>query len=177
MSRSAHARAHSVWLPANVLKECEAEASRWFPLESGGTFMGYSVDAHTTVVTAVIGPGPNAARSPVHFRPDEGWQLAEIARHYALSERRETYLGDWHSHPNASSGKLSRRDRRVLKCVIETAEARCPRPLMAILFGTPRDWRLALWRARLAHLSLFGARLRVAETNAVAYDARCTNNT
>lgn len=138
-----------VWMSPDVLQACFDEASDKFPLETGGTFMGWCADADTTVITAMIGPGPNAHHSGHSFQPDEAWQLDQIADHYAASARRETYLGDWHSHPEASSGTLSWTDRRVLRRVITTPSARCPTPLMIVLWGQSDDWQLTAWRAHL----------------------------
>src|SRR3546814_726210 len=86
-------------------------------------------------------------------------QLDQIARHYAASGRRTTYLGDWHSHPGASGGTLSWVDRRVLRLVIATPSARCPRPLMMIIWGSTDEWQLTAWRARLRSRPLLWDRL------------------
>jgi integrative and conjugative element protein (TIGR02256 family) len=138
-----------VWIPRTVWHLCRDEASTAFPLETGGTFMGWRMDDLALVVTAVIGPGPNAEHGKHHFQPDQEWQLKRIAEHYEDTGRRETYLGDWHSHPNASLGILSRSDRRVLRRVAAAPSARCPRPLMLLLAGGPGDWSVATWIARL----------------------------
>ena len=151
----------TVWLTTEIAAACKDEASRTFPLESGGTFMGYHADNNTVVITAVIGPGPNASHGRSHFEPDQAWQLNEIARLYAESGRRETYVGDWHSHPNASSGEVSGVDRRVLKAIMKTPAARCRRPLMALLYGNPTGWQLDIWRARLARRACFASYVAV----------------
>lgn len=147
----------TVWLPEEVAAACRAEASRTFPFESGGTFMGYNADDDTVVITALIGPGPNASHGRFHFEPDQQWQLGEIAHLYAQSGRRETYVGDWHSHPNARSGDVSDVDRRVLKAIIKTPAARCRQPLMALLYGDSARWQLDMWRARLVRRALLAS--------------------
>jgi integrative and conjugative element protein (TIGR02256 family) len=119
--------------------------------------MGYRAAVEDTVViTAMIGPGPNASHGRFHFEPDQSWQLDAIAEHYEASARRETYLGDWHSHPNATSGEVSAVDRRVLKAIITAPEARCREPLMALFYGDPSRWRVDIWRARLGRRALCG---------------------
>lgn len=158
----------TVWLTAEIAAACMSEASRAFPLESGGTFMGYHADSDTVVVTAVIGPGPHASHGHSHFEPDQAWQLDEIARLYAESGRRQTYVGDWHSHPNASSGEVSDVDRRVLKSIMKTPAARCRRPLMALLYGNPTGWQLDMWRARLTRRACFASYV-VVDRAAVRY--------
>jgi integrative and conjugative element protein (TIGR02256 family) len=76
------------------------EAAARYPLETGGVFMGYWADDRTAVVTQAIGPGPNAYHHRHRFAPDQEWQTTEIAEYYRASGRRETYLGDWHTHPD-----------------------------------------------------------------------------
>lgn len=131
------------------MQACLAEAADKFPLESGGTFMGWWADSGTAVITGMIGPGPDAHHGRHSFQPDQAWQLAQIADHYAASGRRETYLGDWHSHPGASGGNLSWTDRRVLRRIIETPAARCPTPLMIVYWGEIDNWEVTAWHARL----------------------------
>lgn len=139
----------TVWIPQGIIRACFDEASSKFPFETGGTFMGWWADSHTVVITGVIGAGPKAHHGRYAFQPDEMWQLDQIARHYEDSGRRETYLGDWHSHPNASSGSLSWTDRHVLRRVITTPSARCPSPLMTVVWAQPDDWQFTAWCARL----------------------------
>lgn len=151
-----------VHLPSKLLTACEDEASTHFPLESGGTFMGY-VSGDCAYVEAMIPPGPKAYRGLQAFAPDQEWQLAEIAALYERSGRIVTYLGDWHSHPNAFSGDLSPRDRTVLRRIIRSPEARCPQPIMSILYGSPRHWKLSVWRGALLPRKLLGETLLVDE--------------
>lgn len=120
------------------------EADRLFPRETGGILLGYRADGQT-VVTAIIGPGPKADHQVDGFRPDYDFQEAEIARRYAASQRRETYLGDWHSHPGADDAQMSFKDRITLSRIARFGPARAPEPLMAILFGEPGGWRCGLW--------------------------------
>ena len=78
------------------------EAQRAYPQESGGILMGYWVVQPTeAVITDVIGPGPGAIHRDTSFLPDAEYQADQVARRYEASGRLHTYLGDWHSHPNA----------------------------------------------------------------------------
>lgn len=149
-----------VWAQADILDVCRAEASRAFPLETGGTFMGWWAEPHMAVVSAIIGPGPRAEHNRTSFQPDQQWQLAQIAKHYEASGRRESYLGDWHSHPGAQHGGISGVDRGVLRRVIAAPAARCPRPIMAIFWGKPREWSLDVWIGQMEK-RLFWERLVV----------------
>lgn len=138
-----------VWMSRSIAETCTEEASHKFPLETGGTFMGWWANRDTAVITGMIGAGPRAHHGQNSFQPDETWQLDQIARHYYNSGRRETYLGDWHSHPNASSGTLSWIDRRVLRRIIRTTSARCPNPLMIVIWGEDENWNVNTWCAWL----------------------------
>ena len=159
----------TVWKSSQLLQSCIDEATRTFPLETGGTFMGWWSDAATVVVTALIGPGPDAVHGRHDFAPDQAWQLAQIADHYQESGQRETYVGDWHSHPNASSGGLSWTDRRVLRRVIRMPEARCAQPLMAVFWGEAESWQMEIWHARLRPRAGIWHRLVVEPANLRVY--------
>lgn len=154
-----------IWMPRHIERACLTEASDNCPLETGGTFMGWWADADTAVISAMIGPGPNAYHGRHSFQPDEAWQLDQIADHYAASGRRETYLGDWHSHPGASGGTLSWIDRRVLRRVITTPSARCPMPLMIVVWGCSDDWQLTAWRGHLRSRPLLWDRLMLEQAS------------
>ena len=102
--------------------------------------MGWRANDGTAVVASIIGPGPNATHHRVAFRPDYGFQEAEIALIYGESERRETYLGDWHTHPNVLAIALSRKDKRTLQRIATHPAARTPEPLLVVLGGDPIHW-------------------------------------
>lgn len=134
-----------MWLRRGVPAQMAEEAAARFPAESGGVVMGYWSLPDTVVVTRAIGPGPRAAHSEHGFDPDHEWQLEEIALHYTASNRMETYLGDWHSHPGAERAGLSRKDRATLYRIAADPNARAPRALMLVLIGGPDDWKIAAW--------------------------------
>jgi integrative and conjugative element protein (TIGR02256 family) len=115
------------------------------PDETGGVLVGYDA-GNGLVVEAITGPGPNATHKPHAFEPDHEHQEKEIARIYACSGRRHTYLGDWHSHPGGGVD-LSSQDRRTLRAISRHKPARMPEPLMVIVSGID-DWTVAAWRCR-----------------------------
>lgn len=151
----------SVWISSQDFQDCTDEATRTFPLESGGTFMGWWADSATAVVTVMIGPGPDAVHERHAFEPDQAWQLEQIANHYQASGRQETYLGDWHSHPYAPGGRLSWTDRGVLRRIIQSPEARCAEPFMAVIWGETGAWQPEIWNACLRKRLLLWDRLIV----------------
>lgn len=107
--------------------------------------MGYWSDDKLVAVTASIEPGPRARHARSGFEPDQKWQTEKIAQHYAASGRIETYLGDWHTHPDALAGGLSQQDKRTLLRIAQHAKARAAKPLMVVLCGGPSDWEIYPW--------------------------------
>ena len=118
-------------------------ADSTYPKETGGVLTGYDA-GNGLVVTAIVGPGPEAIHEPHSYTPDYAYQDAEVERVYRESDRCHTYLGDWHTHPDGGA-TLSRRDRRTLRAIADYRPARAPAPVMGILAGN-HHWRLAVWR-------------------------------
>ncbi|WP_157863269.1 Mov34/MPN/PAD-1 family protein [Bradyrhizobium tropiciagri] len=137
------------------------EACYHYPLETGGTLVGYWSDADTVVVTRLIGPGPASIHGRYSFEHDHEWEAAQIADHYYQSARSQVYIGDWHTHPDASSGELSGTDRRAIRRVINYPEARVAYPLMMVLFGGPEEWKSTIWAAELKPRWPWGSRLSI----------------
>jgi len=137
---------YRVEMAADLLARCATEVSATFPLESGGVLMGRRTDA-CVVIDHVIGPGPAAKRGRYRFASDTTWQHERIAERFYATSGESTYLGDWHSHPQATHGDLSSADVAALRLLMDSAAAQCPDPLMLILWGGPRRWNRSLWRA------------------------------
>lgn len=126
--------------------------------------MGYWHGVDCAVVTGVIGPGVAAIHKPHSFEPDLNWQRSVIAEHYERSGRRETYLGDWHTHPGAITAVLSRADRRAPRRIIAAPKAWLRTPLMAVFFVGDPEWGLSVSRASLdERLPFFPKKLIVAD--------------
>jgi integrative and conjugative element protein (TIGR02256 family) len=140
----------TVWVAKSAWTALVKESDRQWPLETGGILLGYRAGSDY-VVTAIIGPGPDARHFPRAFLPDADWQAHRLAEAYAQSERRHTYLGDWHTHP-AGPALLSRTDKRTLRKVARFEAARCPLPLM-LLLADGRPWRLRAFRQADARLA------------------------
>ncbi|RPF28565.1 Mov34/MPN/PAD-1 family protein [Georgenia muralis] len=129
-----------------------SEASRAFPMETGGVLMGWELGGRVHIHT-VVGPGPAAVHRPAAFHPDSEWQEGEIARIYAESGRRVSYLGDWHTHPRGST-RMSLTDRGTLLSIANHAAARCPNAVMLILAGMSNKWSLGAFRVERVPLLL-----------------------
>jgi integrative and conjugative element protein (TIGR02256 family) len=137
-----------IWLPLEIRRACTRDADRYFPLESGGVFMGYST-GEDLVITAMILGGKSALRTRTSYEPDLDWQNRQIAAHYEASGRRDAYLGDWHSHPNTKIAYMSGDDRAVMRRIIRSPEARNSAPVMMIFAGVPKAWKEAAWQGRI----------------------------
>lgn len=151
----------TVWLSSQALSSLTDEADRRYPLETGGVLVGYWSDANAAVVTDFVGPGPASVHRRYSYEHDHVWEADEIASHYNRSDRSHVYIGDWHTHPNATSGNLSGTDRRSIRRVIEFREARAAHPLMLVLFGRPRKWGSAIWISALKPSWAWRSRLSV----------------
>jgi integrative and conjugative element protein (TIGR02256 family) len=130
------------WVEKISLARMIEEASNKYPDETGGCLMGYGSQGNV-VVTTCIGPGPKAKHRRSEFVPDSEWQELQIEQIYEKSGRLLTYLGDWHSHPNAAT-RLSWKDRRTLLKIATFGEARLSSPIMAVVAGPP--WSVKVWK-------------------------------
>ncbi len=137
-----------IWIPKAIYEQNCREANARFPVETGGAFMGYWAN-NQVVITASIEAGPNATHRRYSFEPDYEWQHAQITKHYNGSGRLETYLGDWHSHPDGLSGNLSWQDKQALRRVAMTPAARAPNPISIIFYGEPDHWSTSAWCAKI----------------------------
>ncbi len=115
------------------------------PYETGGMLIGYEADNGDAVVTSLIGPGPRAKHTRFGFYPDPEYQQAELETHFHATNGRETYLGDWHTHP-LSNSNLSRMDKKTLARIAKTTTSGTKNPLMAILGGGSGTWELGAVR-------------------------------
>lgn len=130
------------WLHNAVHDDLLTQADQHAPDETGGLLLGYRHSPTEVVITDIVGPGPNASHRRTGFDPDTDWQTGELARRYADAHRRIRYLGDWHTHPGGRTA-LSRLDQITLRVIARHPDARCPRPVMAVLAGGD-PWTLAV---------------------------------
>jgi integrative and conjugative element protein (TIGR02256 family) len=138
-------RAPLIWVGADARRRMLEEADARYPNETGGVIVGYRAKLDEYVVTAVSGPGPRAVHAARKFNPDHDFQVDWLARRYAASNRVETYLGDWHTHPNATTAEPSWTDRRAAAAIADCPDARAAIPIMVIANGRAGDWRLHAW--------------------------------
>jgi integrative and conjugative element protein (TIGR02256 family) len=130
-------------VPLSILETCARDAAAFAPLETGGIFLGRREKSE--VVEHMIGPGPNAVHRRGSLEVDDEWQNAQIATLYATGASVE-YLGEWHSHPAASHGSMSRTDERTLLILSGFEQLRCSDPVMMIFYRESAAWNFAAWK-------------------------------
>jgi integrative and conjugative element protein (TIGR02256 family) len=136
-----------IHLVNGLIGSLEQEADRHYPNETGGVLLGFA-DAQKDdqiQIALQVGPGPKAVHKRFRFEPDSNWQQKRIAEAYEKSCRIVSYLGDWHSHPRGGAVPSSI-DRATAKEISHFKEARLPHPLILILYGEPKEWKLAAYR-------------------------------
>jgi len=135
----------TLWLSKSIYVEMLELAQARYPLETGGMLLGYEVEDSTAVVTKLIGPGPNAKHGRFRFTPDGVYQQSELEKHFWTTDGRETYLGDWHTHPKSDSTP-SVMDKRTLAHIAKEPRSGTKHPVMAILAGGSGSWSLGAVR-------------------------------
>jgi integrative and conjugative element protein (TIGR02256 family) len=136
---------NTLWIADSVLSQMRQLARRYAPLETGGMLLGYEAANQEAVVTAMIGPGPHARHRRFRFRPDPDYQQSHLEAHFARTHGRETYLGDWHTHPSGACA-LSWMDKRVLARIASTPSSGTVHPIMLVLAGSGVQWALCATR-------------------------------
>lgn len=134
-----------VWLAESVLASLLTEAIDAYPNETGGILVGYwGSSDQQPVITGMIGPGPDAVHKPFAFEPDTRFHQQELESVYFESDKISAYLGDWHVHPDGSTG-MSSKDKRTLRRIARHKPARAAKPLMLILGGKLEDPELSIY--------------------------------
>ncbi|NMG42633.1 hypothetical protein GPA22_02650 [Aromatoleum toluvorans] len=130
-----------LWISDTAFQEMITEADRAYPLETGGVLVGYFAENGEPVVFVAVGPGPSAMHRRHRFKPDHAWQCRQLDIIFDRSSGLFAYLGDWHTHPDASP-RMSWLDQRTLRSIARHPQARVRCPLMLIGGGSPqqREW-------------------------------------
>jgi len=90
-------------------KQREREA-----VEAGGVVLGQvSQDEHTVLVVRASIPGPYDKATRTSFHRDKVWAQGITDYEFINSNRRNIYLGEWHTHP-ANRAQSSRQDQTML---------------------------------------------------------------
>lgn len=157
-----------LWLADSALNAMHEIADQYYPYETGGMLLGYVAKDSDVVVTAIIGPGPKAKHGRFRFLPDAEYQQIELEKHFYKTDARETYLGDWHTHPHGSC-QLSMVDKRTLTRIARTTSSGIQHPVMAILCGGNADWEIGAVRFLGAKRRLFLKEYRLTQLEPVTF--------
>lgn len=147
-------RAELIWISESCLATMHQLAGDMFPLETGGMLIGYVASTGEPVVTSVVGPGPKAKHRRFKFTPDGPYQQAMLETHFRATDGRETYLGDWHTHPNGAP-TLSYLDKCTLARIAKEPRSQITQPVMMILGGSDGERRLNAVRFLSSEWKLF----------------------
>ena len=120
-----------LWLPESLQQEqILRDIAAHYPNETGGMLLGY-VNGNHRVVTALIDAGPNAEHGSYRMLPDNVYQQVKLLEHFENTNGRESFLGEWHSHPE-SAPMMSRTDRWTLHRVTTQGKHLPALPVMMI---------------------------------------------
>lgn len=112
-------------------------------LETGGILIGHYSEQHNIAfVGDVSGPPRDSKSGTTWFH--RGIQGLQVWLNTLWGKRRY-YLGEWHFHPDGRP-IASSIDVRQIKAISESADYRCPEPLLVIIGGTlPISWEFAAY--------------------------------
>lgn len=122
---------NDVWLDLRARAVIEREAVKRRLLETGGSLFGWEADDGIVVVCA-SGPGPSARHRRRLFEPNRTTTAAAIRAVHNASDGRYSYLGSWHTHPQAAPIP-SGIDAATAREMSEQADLELKRPLLLIL--------------------------------------------
>jgi len=128
-----------IYILKSIVKTIVRETSAHYPLETGGMLLGYIKEKNYYVLD-LVEAGPNAVRKVNYFLPDGKYQQPILERKFNKSNGLITFLGDWHSHPNADS-YLSKLDMETLKNISEDDGAQITCPIFIIIGTSPLNVR------------------------------------
>lgn len=115
----------------NLISKIEQIALKHYPNEFGGFLIGYySDDFKTLILTDLLVPNEYKSYRTLFERGTNGIteKLIEL---FKLKEKRY-YVGEWHSHPNASS-RYSSTDLNAMKNIAKSESIRIENPILLIV--------------------------------------------
>ncbi len=114
-----------------LISKIEQIALEHYPNEFGGFLIGYySEDLKTLIITDLLIPNEYKSYRTLFERGTKGIseKLIEL---FKLKEKRY-YVGEWHSHPNASS-RFSSTDLNAMKNIAKSESVRIENPILLIV--------------------------------------------
>ena len=125
----------TVRVPGEVLASMREMAASAKPRETGGTLVGhYSEDLREASVTRALEANIGARKQRLRFyRPSDDVD-EQLARIYQESGGLTHYLGEWHTHPDATPTPSST-DLSTLRGLAKSRSVATDTPFMIILGG------------------------------------------
>lgn len=115
----------------DLISKIESLALEHYPNEFGGFLIGYySDDLKTLVLTDVLSPNEYKSHRVLFERSTEGIK-EKLFELFKLNEKRY-YVGEWHSHPDASS-MYSLTDLNAMQSITESETVRIKNPILLIV--------------------------------------------
>lgn len=115
----------------DFLLEIESLALDHYPNEFGGFLIGYySDDLKTLVLTDNLSPTEYKSHRTLFERSVEGVE-EKLLELFKLHKKRY-YVGEWHSHPDASS-RYSTIDSKAMQSIAESETVRIKNPILLIV--------------------------------------------
>lgn len=114
-----------------LISKIEDLALEHYPNEFGGFLVGYySDDLKTLVLTDILSPNEFKSYRMLFERSTKGIK-EKLLKLFKLKEKRY-YVGEWHSHPNASS-RYSTTDLNAMKNIANSESVRIKNPILLII--------------------------------------------
>jgi len=115
----------------DLILKIESLALEHYPNEFGGFLIGYySKDLKTLVLTDVLSPKEYKSHRVLFERSAEG--IKEKLLELFKSNIKRYYVGEWHSHPDASS-MFSLSDLNAMQSIVESETIRIKNPILLIV--------------------------------------------
>jgi integrative and conjugative element protein (TIGR02256 family) len=117
-----------------LIAEMKAIAFKHFPNEFGGVLVGtYSEDGLTVCIQKLICP-KKYKQTPTFFKRKTTFINKKLKEVYEVSNGKEIYIGEWHSHPNMSAYP-SLHDLLSMRKILKQ-DIKITNPLLLIVGGT-----------------------------------------
>lgn len=115
----------------DLISKIKGLAVKHYPKEFGGFLIGYySNDLKTLILTDILSPKEFKSYRVLFERSTKGIK-EELLKFFKLKEKRY-YVGEWHSHPDASS-RYSATDLNAMRSIAESETVRIKNPILLIV--------------------------------------------
>lgn len=126
--------------PRRLFEQCQLYAQKGsFQSESGGVLIGCIRDIHIEI-TGVTFPDSSDKQSRFSFVRRSANHVKKVLAAWKRSGRTETYLGEWHTHPEAYPSPS-------MIDLMQWRKKLAKRKLVLLIVGTKQVW-LGFWDGR-----------------------------